>query len=148
MFSGIKDWFKKREVEFEILNKKLEIIQRQIKPKSNTLEVMRHMLGSIDLSDHKNDKIEMSESERKEYCAAISAVFPRLEKDIKSFLYEQLHYSSNQAEIWEKVIFGRGTFNGMDILLSFWKSAHEEHLAKLKPDEKFDKHSPIAEINE
>jgi len=111
--------------------------------KDKSLELLRHELGSIDLSDIKKE--ELNESERKEYCASISAVFPRIEKDIKKFLYEQLMFSANQAEDWDRVIFGRGTFNGMDILLNFWKIAHLEHSAK-EPKEEFDKSSPVGEL--
>lgn len=108
-----------------------------------TTALMRHMLGSIDLSDV--EEKEMTENERKEYCASISAVWPRLEKDIKMFEYMQLMYSVNQAETWEKTIFGRGTFNGMDILFNHWKKASDEHQERLKP-EIFDKHDVIGSI--
>ncbi len=107
--------------------------------------LMRHLLGSISFEDVEEDK-EMTEGERKEYCASISAVFPRIEKDIKKFLYAQLMFSSNQADDWERVIFGRGTFNGLDILLEHWRKAHVEHSEKIKPKEKFDESNPLPEI--
>ena len=77
----------------------------------DTLKLLRHSLGSIDLSDIEQE--EMSEAEAKEYNAAISAVFPRIEKDIKKFLYEQLLFMSNEAQTWDHVLFGRGTYNGL-----------------------------------
>lgn len=96
--------------------------------KDNSIILLRHELGSIDLHDIEAET--MSEGERKEYCAAIFAVFPRLEKDIKKFLYAQLMFASNEADTWERVIFARGTFNGMDILLEHWKRAAMEHEGK------------------
>jgi len=113
--------------------------------KTTDLVLMRHLLGSIDLADVEEEK-EMSENERKDYCATISAVFPRLEKDIKKFLHAQLMFSANQAEDWEKVVFGRGTFNGIDILYQHWKQAHMEHTAKGQKDEPEDKTSPVPEL--
>ena len=110
-----------------------------------SLELLRKELGSINLSETEEDK-EMSESDRKEYVAAISAVFPRLEKDIKRLLYEQLMFTSNRAETWEQVILGRGTFNGMDILLNHWKTAHLEHTAKSQPKEEVDDHKVLPEL--
>jgi len=98
--------------------------------KNQSIELQRHLLGSINLNDIENK--EMGEVERKNYCAIIFTVFPTLEKDIKQFLYEQLMFSSNQADTWEKVIFGRGTFNGMDILLKHWQGAANEHIENLK----------------
>lgn len=107
------------------------------------LEVLRHELASIDLSDIEDE--EMSESERKEYVSTISAVFPRLEKDIKRFLHAQLMFIANQATDMNQVSFGRGTFNGMDILLNHWKRVAQEHNSKGK-EEDFDKHEVIGEI--
>ena len=111
--------------------------------KELSLEAMRHLLASIDLSDVEED---MNENERKEYIAAISAVFPRLEKDIKRFLHLQLMFVSNNAQDMNQISFGRGTFNGMDLLLNHWKKAHFEHTAKGAPEEEGDKYSPIVEL--
>ena len=110
----------------------------------NSLELLRHELGSIDLSDIQDE--DMNESERKEYIAAISAVFPRIEKDIKKFLHTQLMFSSNNAENWEQVIFGRGAFNGMDLLLNHWKKANNEFLSGLQKDEEMDENNPMPEL--
>ena len=112
----------------------------------DSLALVRHRLGSIDLSDVER---EMDENERREYCSTISAVFPRLERDIKKFLHEQLLFISNNAEAWEQVIFARGTFNGMDILLNHWEKANAEHLKlnKDKNEKEPENHNPIATID-
>ena len=107
-----------------------------------SLEILRHFLGSIDFKDIE-DK-EMPENERKEYCATISAVFPRLEKDMKKFLHEQLIFAANNAQNWEQVLFARGTFNGISLLLDYWKKALIEHMTG--GEEKFDKHSPVGQL--
>ena len=114
------------------------------KKKELTTELMRRMLGSISFADLENK--EMTDAERKDYCATISAAWRYLERDIKKFLQTQLEYSANQADTWERVIFARGTFNGADLLFEQWKKAHEEHLASTKPKEVFDEHKPIGEI--
>lgn len=110
--------------------------------KEPTIALQRNLLASIDLSDTED---ELSETDRRAYCAAIFAVFPRLEKDIKKLLNEQLLFSANQADTWEKVIFGRGTFNGMALLLEKWKEASAEHIANSKTEE-FDKTNSLPEI--
>jgi len=99
-----------------------------------SIKLLRHQLGSIDLSDVDLEEKEMSKEERKQYCAAIFAVFPRLEKDIKKFLYTQLMFGNNNAETWEQVIFGRGTFNGIDLLYKYWKDAATEFEATPKEE--------------
>lgn len=139
MFKKLSNWIKRRELEFDILNSKLDLLKS--KP---DIVLMRHMLGSIDLSDVKEE--EMTEGQRAEYCNTISAVYPVLEKDIKRLLYAQLMFASNQAETWDGVIFGRGTFNGMDILLEHWKKAYDEHIAKTRPKEAFDSTQILSEI--
>lgn len=111
----------------------------------DSLLLLHHALGSVDLSDVEEEK-EQTEAERAEYIAAISAVYPRLEKDIKRFLYAQLMFVSNNAETWEQVLFGRGTFNGMDVLLNYWKQAHIENAQKSRPEVTESPNSPIGEL--
>lgn len=112
-----------------------------------SLALIRHLLGSIDLSDVKEDEKEISKEERKSYCAAIFAVWPRLEKDIKELLHRQLMFVCNEAETWEQVIFGRGTFNGIDLLYKLWKAAATEFEATPKEEKgDFNKSNPMPEI--
>lgn len=115
------------------------------KTRDKTIELQRHLLGSIDLSDVEDAK-ELSEEEKRARVDIIGAAFPFIERDIKKFLYEQLMFSSNQALDWEQVLVGRGTFNGMDLLLEHWKKDRVEFLAKATPKEEFDEHNPVGEI--
>ena len=89
-----------------------------------TIKLQRHLLSSLDLSDIE-DKM-MTEVERRAYVDAIFAVWPRLEKDLKKFMYDQLLFASQKATTWEEVLFARGTFNGMDLLFEHWKIAANE----------------------
>ena len=99
----------------------------------------------VDLGDIE-DK-EQTESERLEYNAAISAVFPRIEKDIKKFQINQLMFISNESLNWEQILVARGTFNALDLLLDHWKKAHLEHSERSKPKDEFDKHEVVGTIN-
>lgn len=110
-----------------------------------TLKLQRHLLGSIHLSDVEQSE-EITEEERKVYCSVIYAVYPRLEKDIKQFLHQQLMFSANSAETWEQVIFGRGSFNGLSLLLEHWQKASSEHMAHAKKEDDFDEHNPLSEV--
>lgn len=111
--------------------------------KMSSIEAIRHTLGSVDLSDI--DDTPQTEAERKEYCGIISAAFPTLEKDIKSLLHAQLMYASNQANDWDQVLFARGTFNGISLLLERWKQAHAEHHARGRPEPE-DPLNPLPEL--
>ena len=110
-----------------------------------SLELVRKSLAIISLGDAGEEK-EESESEWREYCTAIAAVWPRLEKDIKKFLHEQLVKTSLQSEIWEQVLVGRGVYAVMEILLEHWRKANAEHFNQVKPEEGFDKSSVIGEL--
>lgn len=109
-----------------------------------SLALMRHHLGAIDLSTVK-ENVELSESDRRDYVAAIHAVFPRIERDIKHFLYNQLLFSAKEAADWEQVIFGRGMFDGMAQLLEHWRLAHQEHQS-YSIGGSFEKHAPLSEM--
>lgn len=119
------------------------------KEKDQSLEMIRHILGSIDLSDMIEEEKEMSETERKAYCGAIFAVFPRIEKDIKRMLYLQLLFANDQAQDWNQILISRGTCNGLYLMLEKWKTASLEHQASSKEEQetdKFNKNNPIPEI--
>ena len=72
--------------------------------------------------------------------------FQNLEKDLKKLLYEQLLFQSNEASDWDKVLFGRGTFNGLALFLEQIQKAHEEHIGNSLPKEKFDKYKVVGEL--
>ena len=111
--------------------------------RKNTLELMRHNLSLVDISDVQ-DK-DQTEDEHKEYVAAISAVFPRLEKDITKLINIQLLLTFQTADDMDKIALGQGNVNGMTMLLEYWRKAFIEHSIKSIP-ENFDKNSPISEI--
>ncbi len=108
-------------------------------------ELVRKNLASIDLSCVEDDKA-MSETERRAYASAVHAVFPRLEKDVKRFMYQQLLFNSKESETWEQVLFGRGSLDGMAQLLGYWNGVSQEHADNSNKDPKFDKHSPVGEM--
>ena len=118
--------------------------------KDDSVKLMRHLLGSIDLSDIEDKKFrkDMSTSDRDAYCAAIFAVWPRLEKDLKEFMYDQLMFASLNTESFEQLLVARGTFNGFDLLFDFWRTAASEYEAKPKEDlgQPEDINNPIGQI--
>jgi hypothetical protein len=113
------------------------------KKKATSLDLMRQILGSITIQDI--EEKDLSETERKAYCAAIFAVYPRIEKDILRATNEQLRLTFETADNMDKVTLGQGTVNGMSILLELWKKAASEYEAK-SGKEDFDENNPIAEL--
>lgn len=120
--------------------------ERMKKPRDD-LKLLRHQLGVIDFADieTENEKVE-TEAERRAYCGAIHAVWPRLEKDIRKLMYAQLLFGAKQAETWEQVVYSRGALAGMESLFELWASAHHEFQEKATPEE-FDKYNIVPELN-
>jgi len=108
------------------------------------LELIRHDLGLVDLSEIEEE--EQSTSERRAYCAAIFAVLPRLEEDIKKFLYSQLLFNAKESMSWEQVLVGRGALDGPIQLLEKWRLAAQEHVESSTKPEEFDKHAPTGDV--
>lgn len=77
------------------------------------------------------NETEITETERAEYCAVIFAVFPRLDKDIREKMYEQLVSTYTGADDWDKVLKGQGVMEGMAVLLEHWRLANSEHIASI-----------------
>ncbi len=96
----------------------------------------------------------LDEKERRAHNAAIFATFPRLERDIKAKMYEQLinTYSigigvaDTKDKVGFEIVRGNGIMEGMAILLEKWKIDAQAHEADAKPEEKFDEHEVIGEI--
>ena len=89
---------------------------------------------------------DFTEQERKDYCASIFAVFPRLEKDIKDALHARLVFTAMETKTWEELMMNRGIMEGMTILLEQWRAAQGEHIANNSAKPEFDKHNPVSEI--
>ena len=88
----------------------------------------------------------LDEEERKAHNAAIFAVFPRLEKEIKAKMYEQLVITYTEADNFDKILKGQGIMEGMAILLELWQTNAKTHEAESQPKEEFDKHNSLNEV--
>lgn len=108
-------------------------------------DLARQQLGVIQVQEALKLLEEVRDkSEQGNYVAAISAVFPELERDIKVLTVKQAQ-KTTEAENWEQVIYSRGTINGFSTLLELWRWADAEHKGKM-PRDKFEKHSPLPEL--
>ena len=95
-----------------------------------SLRLLRHELASVDLSDVEDEK-EMSEAEYREYEAAISGVWPRLERDLKRAMYNQLVFGMNESLSWGQLLMARGTFNGLSLMFEKWRGAHTANMSRI-----------------
>lgn len=104
----------------------------------NTRKVMRHAIGSVDLNDL--PKVELSESEQRNYNARVSSTFDIVEKAFKKLLRAQMEFMAGGGEIYSndekmQIVFGRGTVNGLSLLYEELREAHVKHIAASTPAE-------------
>lgn len=113
--------------------------------KESDIKQIRNLLGLIDSSDIKEK--EMSETERKEYCSSIFAIWPRIEKDILLAIKKQMALTFRDADNMDKLALGQGAVNGMTTLYELWQKAATEYESMPKDDkEEFNKNNPIGTI--
>ena len=93
------------------------------------VELMRRVLGSMDLSDYKEPK-EIKSRDRKRLLASIASSFPYIETIIKEMIYDQTQFLSRYAD---NLSFPRGTVNGMDLILDKLKDYKDEFVESTKP---------------
>lgn len=117
-------------------------IDKMAKPVSDSA-LMRHLLGSIDLSDVPT--VDLKEGERKDFAASIAIVYPKLHRILKPMIEEQKEFAlTNDGDI----TFSKGTINGMYLVLEAFEAWRGEHIENTKPKEIFDKHATLPELLE
>ncbi len=110
------NWFKK---------KTFDISQAMIK-EPRIEEFIANKLGSIDLTDVRNKT--KTEDEFKAYQTAISAVFKDyIEPTIKMFIIAQEEFMARQAVTVDQLSVGRGTINGLFLLLDEFENCYKTH---------------------
>lgn len=107
--------------------------------------LMRSILGSIPGVPKK----EMSENERRQFEQTVAAFFPHvIEPTISRLIRAQEELMARGSEDLrgiglvspdDQIIFGRGTVNGLTLLIEEFKEAYDSHIAEVtKRGEKFD----------
>jgi len=91
---------------------------------------------------------ELNDEEQKGYDASISAVFPRLEEDIKLEMYERLVQGYTQAQQWDDVLKCQGEMEGMAVLLEKWRTAHNAHMERQQPAQEVDNTEIVGTIED
>ena len=117
----------------------LKSLYNYIFNKSATL-LNRHQLGSLDLSDARE---ELSENEQKERSASIATSYKYIELSIKKLIIVQQEFMANQCENESQLLFGRGTTNGLSLVLEEMQSYKLQHEELSKPKDDFDKFNPV-----
>lgn len=117
--------------------------EEQMGTEEAMLRLMRHLLGSVHVDEEALDK--MPSEERAAMLASAHRVvneisFPFVVNLLKT---RQLEFSMLQADFWEKVLFGRGTFNGVGLFEEQFALFDAQYVESTKAKEQFDKQEII-----
>ena len=108
-----------------------------IEDRENSVELLRHLLGTLDLSDIENIKGEELSDDSYYGRAADAEIFYRnnFEKVLKLLVQRQLEWIGTQTENIEQLMFGRGTINGL-LLIQNWFEEQSNILKQKREEEK------------
>lgn len=98
------------------------------------LTVARHTLGSIDLVDLE-DPTPKGEDDFIAYTAQAAQFYDFFEKEAMRAIKMQHDWWFTNAENWDQTMFGRGTSNGIQLILDRIKELKDLHIQKLKKEE-------------
>jgi len=118
----------------------IKSLYKYIFNKSATL-LNREQLGSIELD--LAGITGLSEDEIKERNATISSDFKIIELTIKRLLIAQQEFMANQCENEKQLLFGRGSSNGISLVLEEFKKYKSQHDELTKPSEEFNQYKVI-----
>lgn len=129
-------WLTKADIE-KLDSKIDEILSSIDEADSSSDSFIRKILGSINLEDVR-DKVKDA-NEIQNYEAAIAAVFKdHIEPTVKKLIIAQEQFMGRQANNMDQLSFGRGTVNGLCLILEEFESAWKNHEATKKPIEEPD----------
>lgn len=95
----------------------------------NLLMIARHTLGSIDLKDI-SDPDEMDEASYNEHLARVVQLYEVFEKEARWIMKLQHDFWFTNSNSWEQTMFGRGTSNGIQLILDRFQLLKDKHLQK------------------
>ena len=93
----------------------------------------RNQLGSIDVF---GDKKELKEGEQKDRNAKIANDYKLLERIIEDLIKDQTEFMVKDCKDEYQFLFGRGTINGLSLVLETFQKYRNQNLEDTKPKDK------------
>lgn len=105
--------------------------------KKEELELIRHNVGSINLSDIEKLKEERISEDAEKQRAADAEIFYKnhFEKLLKLFIQKQLEFIAEEATDIEKLAFSRGTINGFTLINEWFEEQVNFSLSRFEEEE-------------
>jgi len=126
-------------------------------------ELNRRQLGSIDLTDARQEEDLMDEGKRKQYVSELAFVYKKyVEGEINKFIVAQedlmamgflpdnpqtyaYPFYIKPDDVEKQIIFSRGTLNGLMLVREFFERAYNEHQGDSVVPPNFDKYKIMSE---
>lgn len=122
------------------VDKILAILQQKREPAPVlTSDLMRSILGSIKIDDIQEPEFANTEEKTVYLAEAVAALRRFIEPRCKKLIAQQKDFLADQAE-GQQVIFGRGSMNGIKLVLESFEKDLIEYQELTKPPEPFDRH--------
>lgn len=126
------------------LDEIIELLKHPKKPKTKTvakilLELNRHQIGSINLSDVVTPETLLPE-QRTQYLREAESLWKNIvfQNELKLIMRRQLEFVGMQAADFDQVMVARGTINGSSLLLEKIEQLHIQFMEKTKRPELVD----------
>lgn len=119
-------------------------VKEVVKTVSIPYDVMRHQLGSVNPADIRYIK-SMTHNETDAHNDSISNIFisKAFSLEIQSLIDTQVYWMAQQSDGGRQHDFGKGTINGLSLVLERFEQLHGEVINKNKPKEEVDKEAPF-----
>ena len=118
--------------------------------KESLLEINRHIIGSIDLSDM-FDIDSLTPSDRLKYLQDSELIYNNntFQNELKWIVQRQLEFIGMESVEFDHTLVGRGTMNCADLLTERFEKLHEEYKAVTRPEKKAkNPFNPLPETDE
>jgi hypothetical protein len=128
---------------FEELHRGIESLHELInrlnkKEEITSVSLMRHILGSIDVSEEPNEEVFNNRA---------GAIFKDvIEPKLKKMVREQERFATAEAANLEQFWFARGSLNGIELVREEFEKAYGVYQQSNQPPEPFDKQNPLPEV--
>ena len=111
-----------------------------------TYDVLRHQLGSINLTDLKAARA-WTENERADHNSEMAVIHQKkgFKLEIDNLKDAQAYFTAEQAQDNRQLDFARGTMNGIALVWERIEQLAGEHLNKTKPKEGYDPYGTVPE---
>lgn len=145
--NALRDWWNtpSQTVQEQMLNTMLGSMERELTP---VFKRNRHYMASIEVDDFDEYLATLTEQEKKDYEAEASVIFKNkvFQRELKHLEALQARYVAAECENWERNLVGRGTMNGIGLVLDRFQLLNSRHLANTKPQDNSDPHGLMPEV--